>query len=104
MLPISSSSTTGTGRSRASGSTWVTAPALSRPRVRRRDRALIGHAPVVSQLNWCEEEGVPEAIFTHCGTEIVGSDGRPPAARIKALGKAGGVLARVAHDGLRLTL
>jgi len=47
---------------------------------------------------------VTRAIFTHCGSGIVGSDGRKIAARVRKLGAAQGVDARVAHDGMTLTL
>jgi phosphoribosyl 1,2-cyclic phosphodiesterase len=77
---------------------------ITRSMVRHRDHVLIGHAPVKAQLGWCEAEGVPRAIFTHCGSGVVKSDGRKIAARIKALGTAHGVEASVAHDGQTLTL
>ncbi len=77
---------------------------VTRSMVRRRDHALIGHAPIAAQLGWCKEEGVREAIFTHCGSGIVKSDARKIAARIADLGKAHGVEARIAYDGLTLTL
>jgi phosphoribosyl 1,2-cyclic phosphodiesterase len=73
-----------------------------RSMVRRRDHALIGHTPIAAQLSWCEEEGVREAIFTHCGSGIVNSDARKIAARVAALGEAHGVAASVAYDGLTL--
>lgn len=77
---------------------------IIRSMVRRRDHALIGHAPIIAQLGWCAEEGVARAIFTHCGSLIVKSDARKMAARIADLGKAHGVEASVAYDGLTLTL
>lgn len=77
---------------------------VTRSMVRRRDHALIGHAPIIAQLGWCTEEGVARAIFTHCGSLIVKSDARKVAARIADLGKAHGVEASVAYDGLTLTL
>ena len=48
--------------------------------VRRRGKALIGHSPVRTQLTWCQKEGVPRAIITHCGSEIVNGDEREIAA------------------------
>ncbi|MBK5199576.1 MAG: MBL fold metallo-hydrolase [Methyloceanibacter sp.] len=77
---------------------------VARSMVRRRDHVLIGHAPITSQLGWCEEERVGRAIFTHCGSGIVKSDARRIAARIKGLGEDYGVEASVAYDGLTLTL
>jgi phosphoribosyl 1,2-cyclic phosphodiesterase len=77
---------------------------LTRPLVRRRGRAFIGHAPVAAQLGWCQEEGVPWAIFTHCGSQVVCGDGRRLAARVRALGKERGVKAQLAHDGMEIVL
>jgi phosphoribosyl 1,2-cyclic phosphodiesterase len=77
---------------------------VTRSMVRRRDHVLIGHAPIAAQLGWCGEEGVSEAIFTHCGSGIVKSDARKIAARIADLGKEHGVEASIAYDGLTLTL
>jgi phosphoribosyl 1,2-cyclic phosphodiesterase len=75
-----------------------------RSMVRRRGRALIGHAPIKAQLSWCKEEGVKRAIFTHCGSLIVKSDTRAMAKRIGELGLEAGVEASLAHDGLRLKI
>lgn len=77
---------------------------ITRPMVRRRGRFLVGHTTIRAQLGWCREEGVTRAIFTHCGSEIVNGDGRRTAARIRRLGSERGVDARIAHDGLSLTL
>ena len=44
------------------------------------------------------------AIFTHCGSEIVRCDARAIAARVRTLGEEHGVDARVAYDGLTLSL
>jgi len=44
---------------------------LTRSFIRKRGDKLIGHATVRTQLGWCAKEGVPRAIITHCGSEIV---------------------------------
>ena len=75
-----------------------------RSMVRRRDHALIGHAPIAAQLGWCAENRVARAIFTHCGSGIVKSDPRRIEARIRQLGTEHGVEASVAYDGLMLAL
>jgi phosphoribosyl 1,2-cyclic phosphodiesterase len=75
---------------------------VTRSMVRRRDHVLIGHAPIAAQLAWCAQEGVREAIFTHCGSGIVKSDARKMAARIADLGEVHGVAASIAYDGLTL--
>ena len=77
---------------------------VTRSMVRRRGHDLIGHATVGAQLAWCREEGVKHAIFTHCGSEIARSDARVIKARIFKLGLGHGVDARVADDGLTLSL
>jgi phosphoribosyl 1,2-cyclic phosphodiesterase len=75
-----------------------------RSMVRKRDHTPVGHAPIIAQLRWCGEEGVQRAIFTHCGSGIVGSDGRKIAARVRQLGAEQGIIASVAHDGLTISL
>jgi phosphoribosyl 1,2-cyclic phosphodiesterase len=77
---------------------------IKRSMVRRRDHVLIGHAPITSQLDWCEEERVARAIFTHCGSLIVKGEAKRIEARIRALGAERGVEASVAHDGVAMTL
>lgn len=75
---------------------------VDQPLLRRRGSVLIGHATIGTQLAWCEAAGVRRAIFTHCGSGIVGSDRRQIEATIRAMGRAYGVEARVAHDGMRV--
>jgi phosphoribosyl 1,2-cyclic phosphodiesterase len=72
--------------------------------VRKSEGTLIGHTPVRTQLTWCQKEGVPRAIFTHCGPEIVEGDEQTLAARIQSLAEARGVEAGIAYDGLQLVL
>ncbi len=77
---------------------------LERPMVRRRGERLIGHAPVRTQLTWCQKEGVPRAIFTHCGSQIVKGDERTLGARLRKMATERGVAARFAHDGMEVVL
>jgi phosphoribosyl 1,2-cyclic phosphodiesterase len=77
--------------------------AITRSIVRRRGGARIGHASIRVQLDWCAEEDVDRAAFTHCGSEIV-RDERAAAARVEALGRERGVEASIVHDGTELTL
>jgi phosphoribosyl 1,2-cyclic phosphodiesterase len=78
---------------------------ITRPivRVERRSGAPVGHASIVSQLEWCARAGVRRALFTHCGRGIVAG---PPGveARIAALGRARAIDARIAWDGLRIVV
>lgn len=77
---------------------------LARPLVRRRGERLIGHAPVRTQLTWCEKVGVPEAIITHCGSQIVEGDERAVTARLREWGKERGIKVSLAHDGMERVL
>jgi hypothetical protein len=63
-----------------------------------------GHAPIRVQLGWCRDAGVRDAVFTHCGSEIVGGDERKLGAKIRALAREYGVRARIAYDGLEIDL
>jgi phosphoribosyl 1,2-cyclic phosphodiesterase len=40
---------------------------IIRPILRRRPQGLIGHTSVRNQLDWCRDEGISQAVFTHCG-------------------------------------
>jgi ribonuclease BN (tRNA processing enzyme) len=77
---------------------------LKRPLIRRRGKALIGHSAVSTQLTWCQKAGIPRAIFTHCGSEIVGGDARAVAGEVRRMGLERGVEARVAYDGMQVVL
>jgi len=78
---------------------------IIRSMVRKPGKELIGHVPVRTQLTWCAKEGVPEAIFTHCGTQIVGGDERKLGALIRSLARKRGLAAaRIAHDGMEVTV
>ena len=77
---------------------------VTRSFIRRRGKTLIGHAQTSTQLTWCEKEGVPLAIITHCGSEIVTGDARKLFARLQAVAAERGVDVRIAYDGMKLTL
>lgn len=73
---------------------------LVRPLVRKRGARLIGHASIVTQLDWCAAAGVPRAMITHCGTPIVSAPHQAMAGRIATLGAERGVEARLACDAM----
>ena len=75
---------------------------IERSFVRKSGDVLIGHTPVRTQLTWCRKTGVSQAVFTHCGSEIVKGDERTLGALIRRLGNERDVEARIAHDGLSL--
>lgn len=77
---------------------------LTRSLVRRQDDTLVGHTTIRAQLGWCGEAGVREALFTHCGSEIVTGDERSLRRKLDRMAAERGVKARIAHDGLEMTL
>jgi phosphoribosyl 1,2-cyclic phosphodiesterase len=77
---------------------------LTRSFIRRRGETLIGHAPVRTQLMWCEKERIPHAIITHCGSEIVTGDEGKISAELRAIGAERGVEVRIAYDGMKVKL
>jgi phosphoribosyl 1,2-cyclic phosphodiesterase len=77
---------------------------VTRSFIRKRGKALIGHSPVRTQLTWCQKEHVPRAIITHCGSEIVTGDERKISAIVRTMGRDRGIDARIAYDGMKLTL
>jgi hypothetical protein len=76
---------------------------IKRSLVCRRGRTLIGHAPIAAQLDWCKRASVKEAVFTHCGSQIVQGDARELDALVRRLGRDHGIEARVARDGDHLS-
>src|SRR3989475_6600326 len=72
--------------------------------VRKRGDALIGHAAISAQLGWCAKEGVPRAIITHCGSEIVSGDERKLSAKLRAMAAERGIEAAIACAGMELIL
>lgn len=75
---------------------------ITRPLVRKRDNILFGHTPISTQLTWCRKEKIPQAIFTHCGSQIVAHDARSVEAKIRALAKERHVRVKVAYDGMSI--
>ena len=77
---------------------------ITRSMVRKPDQELIGHTPVRTQLTWCQKEGVPKAVITHCGSEIVKGDERSLGAKIRELARERGVHVEIAYDGMEVIL
>jgi phosphoribosyl 1,2-cyclic phosphodiesterase len=77
---------------------------MSRSFIRTRGTALIGHAPIRTQLGWCQAEGVPRAIITHCGTEVVTGDQEQLKAQLEKWAEERGIAAQFAHDGMEVSL
>jgi phosphoribosyl 1,2-cyclic phosphodiesterase len=77
---------------------------LIRPILRRRDHTMIGHASILTQLEWCAAEGVSRCIITHCGSHIVAGDEANVIRRICEMGDDLGVDASVAYDGWEVVL
>jgi phosphoribosyl 1,2-cyclic phosphodiesterase len=83
---------------------YVDGASITRPIIRRRGRAAIGHSSIHVQLDWCKTERVGIAYFTHCGSELVTAHARPIHQAARRLGAEHGVDAHVAHHWLRLIL
>lgn len=77
---------------------------MKRSMVRKQGDRLVGHASVHTQLGWCEKEGVPRAVVTHCGSQIVEGDERTLGARLRRWADERGIEAGFAHDGMELVL
>lgn len=77
---------------------------VTRSFIRRRGKALIGHSPVRTQLTWCQREGVPQAVISHCGSEMVTGDERKLSAKLRAMAAERGVDVRIAYDGMKIEL
>jgi hypothetical protein len=77
---------------------------IRRSMVRKPGDAIIGHVPIRTQLTWCQNEGVPRAILTHCGSQTVEGDERVLGAEIRHMAEDRGVEAEVAYDGMAVVL
>jgi phosphoribosyl 1,2-cyclic phosphodiesterase len=77
---------------------------LTRSLVRRHDDKLFGHTTVRAQIGWCQQAGIPRALFTHCGSEIVEGDERTLGPKVEEMGRERGVDAAIAHDGMTVVL
>ncbi len=77
---------------------------IDRTLIRRRGNTLIGHANIKTQLTWCQKEGVPRAIFTHCGSQIVKGHKTAIQTKVHELGEQKGVDATIAYDGMSVIL
>ncbi|MBD3380990.1 MAG: MBL fold metallo-hydrolase [candidate division Zixibacteria bacterium] len=77
---------------------------IDRSFVRKRGDYLIGHAPVRTQLTWCQKENVDFALITHCGSQIVESDERKLGAKLRRMAGERGVSVKIAYDGMETVL
>jgi phosphoribosyl 1,2-cyclic phosphodiesterase len=76
---------------------------MNRPIIRRQNGTAVGHASIATQLEWCVGTGVPQAIFTHCGTRLV-AGAREAEQRVSTMGISRGIETHVAYDGLKITV
>ena len=77
---------------------------IKRSMVRRQGDQIFGHAPISTQLTWCRKEGVPRAVITHCGSQVVEGDEKEITERVAALAEERGVEVEIAYDGLEVVL
>ncbi|OGB83840.1 hypothetical protein A3F66_04230 [candidate division TM6 bacterium RIFCSPHIGHO2_12_FULL_32_22] len=79
------------------------ASSWSVPTIRKADNGeLFGHATIKTQITWCEKENIPEAIFTHCGKQIVEMGYKVAAHKLQKLGEEKDVDVKLAYDGMSL--
>lgn len=76
---------------------------VKRSMVRRKNGALIGHAAITRQLDWCANAHVRRAIFTHCGSPIVRATTHAMDRLVSELALERGINARIARDGDRVS-
>lgn len=67
------------------------------------DGQLVCHAPITQQIQWCAENKVYHAIFTHCGAEIINKGFHKSENIIRNIGEEHGVYATIAYDNLCIT-
>lgn len=72
--------------------------------LRKKNGSVTGHAPIAHQLAWCQKYSVPQAIFTHCGTETVTGDPISVQAKITTLAQHYRVPTSIAFDGMALLI
>ncbi len=77
---------------------------LTRPIMRYVEGTPSGHAPIKKQIAWCAQEGVPRAIFTHCGSQIVKGNTRALNKKLQLIGEEYGVEVGFAYDGMTIIL
>src|SRR3990167_6219858 len=57
-----------------------------RPQGVEGSKLLYGHAMIKAQITWCQKAGIPLALFTHCGKQIVEMGYKNAAQKLKELG------------------
>ncbi len=62
------------------------------------------HSPIRAQLAWCRREGVPKAVFTHCGPDIVAGNEDEIQAQLNGLAQERGIKAQIAKVGMEIVL
>ena len=78
---------------------------IDRPLVRRSaEGELFGHTTIRAQLGWCEQEGVPRAIFTHCGSQIVGGNTKKITQKINRYAQTKKIPTQIAIDSMEVIL
>ncbi len=79
---------------------------VTRSMIRKPGEMIIGHAPIRTQLTWCQKLDVSRAIFTHLGSEIVeGGDKEQLEDKIGGLAKERGIdQVEIAYDGMEAVL
>jgi hypothetical protein len=74
------------------------------PFLRTGENGPLGHAFIETQLQWCSDEKISRAIFTHCGEELISDQTSEIEKEIQVLGEKLGVEALIARDGMEMSL
>lgn len=72
--------------------------------IRKHEHERTGHTSIREQLSWCQKAGIPSALITHCGTEIVTGQPSIINEKIAQLGITYDVSVKLAYDGLIINL
>ena len=74
---------------------------IARPIIRKKNGEPFGHASIKMQLDWLQKYKVQQAIFTHCGSQIVEGDEIMLDKKIKAMADERGIGAPKSQAGLK---
>lgn len=72
--------------------------------MRKKNNTIWGHAPITRQLDWCAQENIKRAIFTHCGSEIVKHAEECTQKKVEQLEKEYNISIQIAYDGFTLQI
>jgi len=66
--------------------------------LKEQNGVMLGYAPITHQAAWCAEHQTTDALFVHCGAEIIKAGYQSASYRLHEIGKKYGVRLTLAHD------